>query len=300
MQVRGIGAINFKRITKAILTGGASEIKALDPLEKKLDAAGKAVLSKGGKIIAVTSLWPIRASFLELLRLNFRGFSSRIHRMTDTSALKKRWEQLGGNWGDFNAAVNKGWDRPYLFGIKKGEGARSESDQELIQNAEQVFTSQNGVNLSQAVFSTDPGSSPYKITIGEAYTVAALIASAGAAIAAIVPLINLSKNEDTLEKINAGELVSSDDINKLANAEAQKAYSETYNKEIAAGKTVAQATVAATAASVAAKNKTISDIKKIQASTTKPDPGVTVNYGSILKDATPFLLLGGLAFMLKK
>lgn len=310
--VKGIGKIDFGRIAKAILSGGASETKVGKRIEDDIQKGAKDVADAVSKSIAITSLWPVRASFLELLRLNYRGYATRIHRMSNTDKIKKRWIQLGGAWGDFNAAVNKGWDKPYLFGVKKGEGARGESDAELITSVTTAFKNSNGTAIQDVVWDTKAGPTTNQTanintganqtmqTIGDAYAVAAIVGAAATAIAALVPLINKSTNEDSLEKLNNGQTISNDEANKLANTEAATAYTKAKADAKAAGKTEAQAETEALAAAAAARKKTLDDIAALNKKNQNNSNGnIDVNAGGLLKEAAPLIALGALLFFIK-
>lgn len=70
------------------------------------------------------SLAPTRGSFLLLLSVNARGFSSKIKRWMDKdpNAAKKLWESFGGDFNIFKEKVAKGAARKPLFGEKKKRG----------------------------------------------------------------------------------------------------------------------------------------------------------------------------------
>lgn len=123
-----------KAIRKARKSGDKEALKkakAAKKAAKKKLAANRGGLVKAAKKVGKaikkftvkTSLLLPRASFLLLLRLNFRGLAKRLS--TNQQArdkFAKVWKNLGGSMSKLNKAIDKGKGRKALFGSKKLKG----------------------------------------------------------------------------------------------------------------------------------------------------------------------------------
>ena len=123
-----------KAIRKARKSGDKEALKkakAAKKAAKKKLAANRGGLVKAAKKVGKaikkftvkTSLLLPRASFLLLLRLNFRGLAKRLS--TNQQArdkFAKVWKKLGGSMSKLNKAIDKGKGRKALFGSKKLKG----------------------------------------------------------------------------------------------------------------------------------------------------------------------------------
>ena len=123
-----------KAIRKAKKSGdkeALKQAKAAKKAAKKKLAANRGGLVKAAKKVGKaikkftvkTSLLLPRASFLLLLRLNFRGLAKRLS--TNQQArdkFAKVWKKLGGSMSKLNKAIDKGKGRKALFGSKKLKG----------------------------------------------------------------------------------------------------------------------------------------------------------------------------------
>lgn len=123
-----------KAIRKAKKSGdkeALKQAKAAKKAAKKKLAANRGGLVKAAKKVGKaikkftvkTSLLLPRASFLLLLRLNFRGLAKRLS--TNQQArdkFAKVWKNLGGSMSKLNKAIDKGKGRKALFGSKKLKG----------------------------------------------------------------------------------------------------------------------------------------------------------------------------------
>jgi hypothetical protein len=304
-----IGSLDWKRVAKAVLSGGASETNLGKKAEEKAIDVAKDVVKAGAKFISITSLWPSRSAFVNLVKLNFRGYATRMSNMDDLSKIKSTWEKLGGAWGDVWAAINHGKDKPYLFGIKKGEGARGETDSEFLSVVKNKFELENGP-FEDIIFDTAgaplPGQTPTgstsvqikdgptnindviipgggfsaKIGYGEA-AVAGYIAAGAAVLTAIGGLISTNRSNKIADKEAQGLPVTKDEYEKEAKAKAFEAYNEAYQKSIAGGASEAIALAEATKASALeyARLKAIYEEKLRQQKNT--DNGTDTNNDSL-------------------
>lgn len=88
-------------------------------IAKAVRKVGKAIV----KFTKKTALLVPRASFLLLLRLNFRGLAKRLaSKQKARDKFAKVWKNLGGSMSKLNKAIEKGKKKKALFGSKKLKG----------------------------------------------------------------------------------------------------------------------------------------------------------------------------------
>lgn len=235
MQVQGIGSLNVRDFVKKVVVWNETKAGAV------ADRAVNAVV----KFAVVNTLFTQRWAFLQLVKINFRGFATRLAQKS-SEANKSWWQKIGGEWANFRDAIQEGKDKPYVFGIKKGEGARDEADMELLNNILVSYEKLNGEPLENAVFSTASGEIPLQAQyIGDAYAVAALVAAAGTVVALVLPYLNTKEETELQARIANGETLTEADYEKSFRLQATQAHIEEYNKQRADGKSEAEAIVEA-------------------------------------------------------
>lgn len=95
---------------------------AKEKINANRTGVGKA-MKKVADLAKKAALAPARGPFLLLLRLNFRGLSSRIGNNPQAlDKVKNIWKGLGGKTSKLEKAVNKGKGKKPLFGSKKKLG----------------------------------------------------------------------------------------------------------------------------------------------------------------------------------
>lgn len=101
-----------KEAKKKLAANRSGFVKAV----KKVGKAIKNLTMKSALLIP-------RASFLLLLRLNFRGLAKRLAtKQNARDKFAKVWKNLGGSMSKLNKAIDKGKGRKALFGSKKLKG----------------------------------------------------------------------------------------------------------------------------------------------------------------------------------
>jgi len=97
-------------------------------------------LKKVGKIVAKAAVAVPRVSFLGLLRLNFRGFATKIYYATPEGKTKfnKFWEKIGGSISSLNEALQAGYDKKPKACGKKCRLKASESKESSLTTIEKV------------------------------------------------------------------------------------------------------------------------------------------------------------------
>lgn len=86
-------------------------VKAAQPVKKTVQA-----IKKVGQAAPKVALAPARGSYLILVRTNFRGFANRIIANKNNTALKNRWENLGGNFNELLKVAQEGSKKKSIFG----------------------------------------------------------------------------------------------------------------------------------------------------------------------------------------
>jgi hypothetical protein len=97
-------------------------------------------LKKVGKIVAKAAVAVPRVSFLGLLRLNFRGFATKIYYANPEGKTKfnKFWEKIGGSESSLNEALQAGFDKKPKACGKKCRAKSSESKENALNTIEKV------------------------------------------------------------------------------------------------------------------------------------------------------------------
>ena len=149
----------------------ADRAKGKQYLDRLAPVNGIAGKKKGGgkfwQGFKKVTLSGARGAFLGLIKLNFGGMASKLKiglAGKQKSAIEKKWKQLGGSANALKKAVDKGKNKKPLLAGKKGKAAAKKA---------------KGIN--------------------EPVTATALLATAGAVMAAIAPLlkgIKLGKDDD--------------------------------------------------------------------------------------------------------
>lgn len=249
MNVRGIGNTEpqnigsfgswWKGVVKDVVVW--NETKAAPVADKAV-----ATLYKFAK---VQTLWSQRLAFLALVKMNFRGFATRLSRKPEAEN-KEFWENLGGDWTNFRDAIFYGKDSPYVFGVKKGEGSRDETDEELVKNVIKNYEEITGESFDDIVYDTTAGPQDGFMTatiqgnIGEAIAIAGYVAAAATIIALVVPYLGRDADADLQAKIDAGTATDAD-YEKSWKLKATSANISAYQKAKAEGKSEAEAALEA-------------------------------------------------------
>lgn len=130
-------------------------------------------------IVSKIALAPGRNAYYALVRLNVRGIAQRLDAAIskDSAPVRELWERLGGKFKNLQDAVKAGKTKNPLFGAgSSAPGAFSEVPENPI-----LFNSLDEANAARA---------KYKISgIGEAVSVAALLAAAAPVIATVGALL---------------------------------------------------------------------------------------------------------------
>lgn len=202
------------------------------------------------KFAKVQTLWSQRLAFLGLVKMNFRGFATRLSRKPEAEN-KQFWENLGGDWSNLRDAIFYGKDSPYVFGVKKGEGARDETDEQFVKNVIKNYEEVTGEAFNEIIYDTTAGPQPGYTTatiqgsIG--YTEAAIagyVAAAATIIALVVPYLGADADVELQTKITDGT-ATTEDYEKSWRLKATAANLAAYQKAKAEGKTEAEAALAA-------------------------------------------------------
>lgn len=249
MNVRGIGNIAPERIgdfkswwketVKDVVVW--NETKAAPFFDKAV-----ATIYKFAK---VQTLWSQRLAFLSLVKMNFRGFATRLSRKPE-SENKQFWENLGGDWTNFRDAIFYGKDSPYVFGVKKGEGARDETDEQFVKQVIKNYEEVTGEAFDNIVYSTTAGpqegytTATIKGTIGDPYAIAAYVSAAATIVGLVVRYLGADADADLQAKVDAGT-ASKEDYEKSWRLKATSANIAAYQKAKADGKTEAEAALEA-------------------------------------------------------
>lgn len=92
-----------KQAVKAVAKGTTTAAKKVATAAKKIPAGAKKV-----------SIAPGRAAFLGLVALNFRGFATKLA-ASNQATLKSKWNNLGGDFGKLQQAINSGKSKKALL-----------------------------------------------------------------------------------------------------------------------------------------------------------------------------------------
>jgi len=246
MNVRGIGNTDqigslgswWKKVVKDVVVWN----------EEKAAPVADKVVSTLYKFAVVQTLWSQRLAFLSLVKMNFRGFATRLSRKPEAEN-KAFWEKIGGNWDNFKDAIFYGKSSPYVFGVKKGEGARDETDEEFAKQVIKNYEEVTGEALENIVYDTTAGPQAgyTTATIGigaEAAAIAAYVSAAATIIGMIVPYLGADADADLQAKIDDGT-ATKEDYEKSWKLKAAAANIDAYNKAKADGKSEAEAALEA-------------------------------------------------------
>lgn len=188
--------IELKRLKQS----GASkaEIKAakkhLKEVKKEIRKArkedGRGFFRKIGKGIKSATMLPVRAAFLMLMNLNFRGLASRLYENKEAyDKFLKKWKNVfGGKEPKLKIAITKGQAKKPLFGSKKTNASVAANAVEVQQDVE-GFLGALGVEPTTT-------------------TAAAAMAAASSALAALTKILKamgVNVPESVEEAIEAGQ-----------------------------------------------------------------------------------------------
>lgn len=263
MEVRGIGYTDTtigsfgdwwkKNVTKVVEWNEKKAADVKDAATKVVtwneQKAAPAVVDAVTKFVKVNTLWSQRAAFLQLVKINFRGFATRLSRKPEAEN-RAFWERIGGEWANFRDAIKEGQNKPYVFGIKKGEGARDESDQDFVQNAVKNYQEVTGENLNDVVYDITAGpqtgftTASLTNSIGDPYVIAAYVGAAVTVISLVVPYLSNDAEADLQKKV-ANNTATSEDYEKVWRLKATQANLNAYTAAKNEGKSEAEAALAA-------------------------------------------------------
>jgi hypothetical protein len=133
VTIRGIAGIEFldngEIISEAEFIGRKKMRDRLNRLwgniKKAANKAGKAAGGVWNAAAKVGFAVP-RQSFRLIVKLNVRGFASKLNRLLEKNpdAVKKMWERFGGDYTKIFDDIKKGSTKKPLFGVKKGRPKR--------------------------------------------------------------------------------------------------------------------------------------------------------------------------------
>lgn len=249
MNVRGIGNTEQQNIGsfKSWWNKTVKDVVVWNET-KAAPVADKAVATLY-KFVKVQTLWSQRLAFLGLVKMNFRGFATRLSRKPEAEN-KQFWENLGGDWTNLRDAIFYGKDSPYVFGVKKGEGARDETDEQFVKNVIKNYEEVTGEAFDEVVYDTTAGpqagytTATIKGSIGDPYVIAAYVGAATTIIALVVPYLGADADAELQTKIDAGT-ATTEDYEKSWRLKATAANIAAYQKAKADGKTEAEAALEA-------------------------------------------------------
>lgn len=92
---------------------GKAKVKAK---VQKVKAGVKKVAAKTAQTYKKTVGMAPRTAFLQLVKLNVRNLATHLAAVNQ-SKLAKKWQALGGSWGELNASIQKGKTRKPIIGI---------------------------------------------------------------------------------------------------------------------------------------------------------------------------------------
>ncbi len=111
-DVEDIGAL--KDVVKKVAKKVAAPVKKVSQaVAKKVVTAVKKVAEAGTKV----TLAPARGAYLLLLRINVHGFAGKVLQKKNDSALKNRWENLGGDFKELIKNAEVGAKKKSIFGV---------------------------------------------------------------------------------------------------------------------------------------------------------------------------------------
>lgn len=186
VYIRGIAGVQYMDTGEIISEAEFIGKRKRKPLRDRINDTWKKIKNKipnAGKVWNAAAKIPLavpRSSFLLIVRVNARGFASKLKRLLDKNpdALKKRWERLGGDYTRLFEAIKKGEKLKPLFGVKGGRKKRGV----------------RGINGVEYIYEPD--------YIGvEPVSTAAALASAVPVIAAVVKLLKENGIKDLPEEV---------------------------------------------------------------------------------------------------
>lgn len=105
---------NRQAVVKKVV---AAPKKAIKAVAKGTTVAAKKVAQAAAKVPAgakKVSIAPARAAFLGLVLLNLRGYATKLSK-ANQNELKNKWNNLGGDFGKLQDAINKGKNKKALL-----------------------------------------------------------------------------------------------------------------------------------------------------------------------------------------
>jgi hypothetical protein len=120
VEKREIRKENRPAIIKKVV---AAPKKAIKAVAKGTTVAAKKVAQAAAKVPAgakKVSIAPARAAFLALVLLNLRGFATKLSK-ANQNELKNKWNNLGGDFGKLQDAINKGKSKKAILAGIDGE-----------------------------------------------------------------------------------------------------------------------------------------------------------------------------------
>jgi hypothetical protein len=111
---------NRQAVVKKVV---AAPKKAIKAVAKGTTVAAKKVAQAAAKVPAgakKVSVAPARAAFLALVLLNLRGFATKLSK-ANQNELKNKWNNLGGDFGKLQDAINKGKSKKAILAGIDGE-----------------------------------------------------------------------------------------------------------------------------------------------------------------------------------
>lgn len=112
----------------------------LDKIKDKVEDGVKDGIKKVGKIVAKAAVAVPRVAFLGLMRLNFRGFATKIYYANPEGKTKfnKFWEKIGGDDDSLRKALEAGYNKKPKACGKKCRAKASQSKESALTTIEKV------------------------------------------------------------------------------------------------------------------------------------------------------------------
>ena len=205
-----------ERLTNAKKKIAEAKVKIMEAKDK-IDANRVGIakfVSKAFNVIKKGTMLAVRAPFLLLMRVNFRGMATQFAKHPEAMKLmKKRWRRtFGGNEKKLEKAINKGKDKKALFGKGKGvSGLGALSLKYELKNLGDVLE-RKGIITRQTLKHEGLGFADGGV--GEAMALASsVIAVATGVLETVKALVPANKEEAEAQGMEAEEVDSDTKIN---------------------------------------------------------------------------------------
>lgn len=169
----------------------------------------------GSNVLKKIALAPSRNAFLLLVKMNVLNFANRLA-ANNQSALKNKWEKLGGNWNKLNTAINQGKTiQPSKPARTLPPGAYYDINGNIV-SGNQIAVLKNGVYINSDGTTYQPGQGR---GLGEPVSATAAIGAATAVIVALKEflktikpsepdIIDVGINPEMVENVSEGTTIT--------------------------------------------------------------------------------------------